>query len=172
MLLQVLVYYYYYFLFLCIQIKYLMHSWGWDGRTQMLRISASTAETLKPRPRSPLNHEHTRRGQEACIGTKETQDEWFKDLDIYSVRTVCIYIYLAHIFAFQLYLIFKVYQCRNVRPAVCNIIVQIDFFLYNPVCWHEVCDEGQNVYGSPHKSISKAPMMLSGEVLSDLSMWR
>lgn len=122
-----------FFFLLYIQIKYLLHSCGCDGRTQTLRISASIAEPLEPRPRSPLHHDERRAGgtyrHEGVVWS--TRSERFNDLEIHSVRTVCMYIYLAHIFAFQLYLIFKVYQRRDVRPAVCNIVVQIDdFFLF------------------------------------------
>lgn len=44
-----------------------------------------------------------------------------------------LYVFNPH-FAFLLYLIFKVYLCRDKRPAVCNIIVQIFF---SCTCGHE-----------------------------------
>lgn len=82
------------------------------------------------------------------------------DLQIHSVRTVCmyIYIYLPRIFAFQLYLIFKVHQRRDVRPAVYNI-VQIVLFFSHPLCVRKLCDEGQNAL---HITILKLlfPMIL------------
>lgn len=45
-----------------------------------------------------------------------------------------LYVINPH-FAFLLYLIFKVYLCRDKLPAVCNIIVQISFS--SCMCGHE-----------------------------------
>lgn len=57
----------------------------------------------------------------------------------YTLYVLFVCIYLAHIFAFQLYLIFKVYQRRDVRPAVYDI-VQIVLFFSLIIC------EGQNAF--------------------------
>lgn len=59
----------------------------------------------------------------------------------YTLYVLFVCIYLAHIFAFQLYLIFKVYQRRDVRPAVYNI-VQIVLFFSFIICVLTICDEG------------------------------
>lgn len=52
----------------------------------------------------------------------------------YTLYVLFVCIYLAHIFAFQLYLIFKVYQRRDVRPAVYNIVQIVSLFLSSSVC--------------------------------------
>lgn len=117
-----------------------------------MSCSSEAAEFLKPKS--------AWEEKAACIGMKESYGVlrlMTYKFTLY-VLFVCIYIYLPRIFAFQLYLIFKVHQRRDVRPAVYNI-VQIVLFFSHPLCVRKLCDEGQNAL---HITILKLlfPMIL------------
>lgn len=102
-----------------------MHSWGRNGSTGGTQISVT--EPLEPWSK------RSAWVAAACIGMKESYGvpRWMTYKYTLYVLFVCIY--LAHIFAFQLYLIFKVYQRRDVRPAVYDIVQIVLFFLWSSV---------------------------------------